>query len=114
MGNEAAHKAIIWKVFGILSVITLVEVVLGIVKPDFLFRTQFLGTSLLNQLFLILTLVKAYYIVWYFMHLVDENKSFKYSIVLPLVILIPYLATLLMIEGDYVFDAVAAYTNWKY
>jgi cytochrome c oxidase subunit 4 len=114
MGNEAAHKAIIWKVFGILSVITLVEVVLGIVKPDFLFRTQFLGTSLLNQLFLILTLVKAYYIVWYFMHLGDENKSFKYSIVLPLVILIPYLATLLMIEGDYVFDAVAAYANWKY
>ncbi len=114
MGNEAAHKAIIWKVFGILSVITLVEVVLGIVKPDFLFQTQFLGTSLLNQLFLILTLVKAYYIVWYFMHLGDENKSFKYSIVLPLVILIPYLATLLMIEGDYVFDAVAAYANWKY
>jgi cytochrome c oxidase subunit 4 len=114
MGNEAAHKAIIWKVFGILSVITLVEVVLGIVKPDFLFRTQFLGTSLLNQLFLILTIVKAYYIVWYFMHLGDENKSFKYSIVLPLVILIPYLATLLMIEGDYVFDAVAAYANWKY
>ncbi|MDA8728325.1 cytochrome C oxidase subunit IV family protein [Flavicella sp.] len=114
MGNEAAHKAIIWKVFGILSVITLVEVVLGIVKPDFLFRTQFLGTSLLNQLFLILTLVKAYYIVWYFMHLGDENISLKYSIVLPLVILIPYLATLLMIEGDYVFDAVAAYTNWKY
>jgi cytochrome c oxidase subunit IV len=48
------------------------------------------------------------------MHLGDENKSFKYSIVLPLVILIPYLATLLMIEGDYVFDAVAAYANWKY
>lgn len=114
MGNAADHKALIWKVFGILSVITIVEVALGIVKPDFLFLTQFMGTSLLNSLFLILTIVKAYYIVWYFMHLGDEKKNFKYSIVLPLIILIPYLAALLIIEGGYVHDTLAPYINWKY
>lgn len=114
MGHEASHKAIIWKVFGILSVITIVEVGFGIVKPAFLFSTQFLGTSLLNHLFLILTLVKAYYIVWYFMHLGDENKSFKYAILLPLIILIPYLAALLLIEGDYVFETLATFANWSY
>jgi cytochrome c oxidase subunit IV len=48
------------------------------------------------------------------MHLGDEKKSFKYAIVLPLVILIPYLATLLMIEGGYVNDVLAPYINWKY
>ncbi len=114
MGNAADHKALIWKVFTLLSAITIVEVVLGIIKPEFLFMTQFMGTSLLNSLFLILTLIKAYYIVWYFMHLNDEKKNFKYSIVVPLIILIPYLATLLMIEGGYVHDAVAPYVNWKY
>ena len=115
MGNDAAaHKALIWKVFGILSVITIVEVGLGIEKPEVLFMNNFVGTSLLNWIFLILTLVKAYYIVWYFMHLGDEKKSFKYSIVLPLIILIPYLAALLIIEGGYVYETLAPYINWNY
>jgi len=114
MGNAENHKALIWKVFAILSLITIVEVALGIVKPDFLFLTHFLGTSLLNSLFLILTLVKAYYIVWYFMHLGDEKKNLRYSIVLPLIILVPYLATLLMIEGGYIHEMIAPYVNWKY
>ena len=114
MGHEASHKALIWKVFTFLSVITIVEVALGIVKPDFLFKTQFLGTSILNSLFIILTIVKAYYIVYYFMHLGDEKKNFKYSIVLPLLILIPYLATLLIIEGGYIHTTISQYINWKY
>ena len=114
MGHAASHKALIWKVFAILSIITIVEVALGIVKPEFLFTTQFIGTSLLNLLFLVLTIIKAYYIVWYFMHLGDEKKNFKYSIVLPLLILIPYLAALLLIEGGYVHDVLAPYVNWNY
>jgi len=114
MGHAASHKALIWKVFGILSLITIVEVGFGIVKPEFLFKTEFIGTSLLNLLFLVLTIVKAYYIVWYFMHLGDEKKSLKYSIVLPLVILIPYLAALLIIEGGYIHETLAPYINWKY
>ena len=48
MGTRSTHKALIWKVFGILSVITIVEVGLGIIKPEFLFKTQFLGTSILK------------------------------------------------------------------
>ncbi|WP_139957582.1 cytochrome C oxidase subunit IV family protein [Flavicella sediminum] len=114
MGHAESHKALIWKVFGLLSLITIVEVVLGIIKPEFLFKTQFLGTSILNSLFIILTVIKAYYIVYYFMHLGDEKKNLQYSIVLPLVILIPYLATLLIIEGGYVHDSVAQYINWRY
>jgi hypothetical protein len=31
----------IWKVFGILSAVTIVEVYLGILKPDFLFMNDF-------------------------------------------------------------------------
>ncbi|MFD2892556.1 cytochrome C oxidase subunit IV family protein [Flavobacterium chuncheonense] len=94
----------IWVVFGILSVITTVEVALGIVKPDSLFRVHFLSTSLLNWIFIILTLVKAYYIMWAFMHLEGEKGGFRWSIVGPLVFLILYLCFIVLVEGDYVFE----------
>ena len=58
----------IWKIFWILLVITTVEVVLGIIKPPILL-TSVAGTSVLNLIFIGMTLVKAAYIVQYFMHL---------------------------------------------
>ncbi len=63
----------IWKVFWILLIITGVEVVLGIIKPEILL-VQFLGTSILNFIFIVLTLVKAAYIVQIFMHVKYEKK----------------------------------------
>ena len=48
----------IWNVFFILSIITIVEVLLGIFKPEAL--PQRWGTSWLNWIFIILTLAKAY------------------------------------------------------
>jgi heme/copper-type cytochrome/quinol oxidase subunit 4 len=92
----------IWTVFGILSVITTVEVALGIMKPEALHMTSVLGTSPLNWIFIILTLVKAYYIMWAFMHLEGEKASFRWSIVGPLVFLILYLCFILLVEGSYV------------
>lgn len=94
----------IWTVFGILSVITIVEVALGIVKPDFLFKTDLFKMHLLNWIFIILTVVKAYYIMWAFMHLEGEKANLRWSIVAPLVFLIIYLVFILLIEGNYVFD----------
>jgi len=99
MAHAASHKALIWKVFGILTVITLVEVVLGIYKPASLHLSKFLGTSPLNWIFLILTLVKAYYIAWFFMHLNEEKKWFRRSIVWTLIMYIIYLAFYVLIEG---------------
>ncbi|WP_320815443.1 cytochrome C oxidase subunit IV family protein [Flavobacterium sp.] len=94
----------IWIVFAILSVITTVEVAFGIVKPDALFKVHFLSVSLLNWLFIILTIVKAYYIVWAFMHLEGETKGLRWSIVAPLVFLILYLCFILLVEGDYIHE----------
>ena len=99
MAGSHSHKALIWKVFGILSAITLFEVVLGIYKPDSLHLTKVLGTSPLNWIFLILTLVKAYYIAWFFMHLNEEEKWFRRSIVWTLVLYILYLSFYVLIEG---------------
>ena len=105
----------IWFVFGLLSIITIVEVAFGIVKPDFLFRTNFLKMNLLNWLFIILTIVKAYYIVWAFMHLEGEKKSLRNAIVAPLVFLILYLCLILLIEGDYIYEIFKSGTiKWNF
>jgi cytochrome c oxidase subunit IV len=99
-------------VFGLLSVVTIVEVALGIVKPDSLHLTRFLGTSPLNWIFIILTLYKAYYITWTFMHMEGEKKWFRRSVVWTAVFLICYLVTLLLIEGGYLFDTLGPLVNW--
>lgn len=52
----------IWMVFWILAIITAVEVVLGITHPDFLVKIDLWRMSLLNWIFVLLTVVKAYYI----------------------------------------------------
>ncbi len=99
MAHTQSHKALIWKVFIILTIITLVEVILGIYKPEPLHLSKVLGTSPLNWIFLILTLVKAYYIAWFFMHLSGEKKWFRRSIVWTLVMFILYLSFYLIVEG---------------
>ncbi len=94
----------IWTVFVILSIVTLVEVVLGILKPDFLTDTSFLSMSLLNWIFIILTIYKAYYIAWSFMHLEGETKGLRRAIVWTAVFLISYLIFILLTEGDYIYE----------
>jgi len=101
----------IWIVFGILSAITIVEVYLGIIKPDAL-HLHGPGTSWLNWIFIILTLAKAYGIAWAFMHLEGEKTWFRRSIVWTGVFLICYLVTLLLIEGGYLYDTLAPLVRW--
>ena len=105
--GEHAHPtgtAWIWKIFWLLLAITAVEVALGIVKPEFLL-VQFAGTSLLNLIFIGLTLVKAAYIVMYFMHLKFEETFLQWTIYLPVLILIPYLTFILIAEGAQLYAA---------
>ena len=81
-----------------LSIVTVIEVGLGIIKPTFLLES-FLQMKILNWIFIALTLVKAYYISWDSMHWRDETSGRMNSIVLPLLILIPYLAFILILEA---------------
>jgi cytochrome c oxidase subunit IV len=105
----------IWTVFGILSVITIVEVIFGILKPEALHMTNFLGLNLLNWLFIILTLVKAYYIVYAFMHMEGEKTSLRYAVILPLIFLVIYLLFILLTEADYIFEVFKDSTiKWNF
>jgi cytochrome c oxidase subunit IV len=105
----------IWTVFGILSVITTVEVFFGIVKPSVLHMNSLLGLNLLNWLFIILTLVKAYYIVYAFMHMEGEKSALRYAVILPLIFLISYLLFILLVEGNYIFEVFKNSTiKWNF
>jgi caa(3)-type oxidase subunit IV len=102
--DHVSNTARIWKVFGILSLVTIVEVILGILKPDSLFMNNLLGMNLLNWIFYALTIFKAYYIVWAFMHIEGETSSLRNSVVYPVVFLVIYLLFILLTEGDYIYE----------
>ena len=105
----------IWTVFGLLSLITTVEVGFGIIRPDALYMNTFLSMSLLNWLFIILTIVKAYYIVWAFMHMEGEKATLRSAVVYPLIFLVCYLLFILLTEGDYVFGVFKDSTiKWNF
>ena len=93
----------IWGVLILLSIITSVEVALGISKPKAL-MASFLSMKILNWIFIVLTVAKAYYITWDFMHMRDETKSLKRMVVWTVVFLIIYLLFILLQEGGYIFD----------
>jgi len=105
----------IWKVFGILSVVTIVEVFLGIIKPDVLHMNNFLSMNLLNWVFIILTIFKAYYIVWAFMHMEGEKSSLRWAVVSPIIFLVLYLLFILLVEADYIYEVFKTSTiKWNF
>lgn len=112
MAQDIAHKkdnsAVkrIWTVFIILSIVTIVEVFLGIIKPDFLEVHTFLFMKLINWIFILLTLYKAYLITWAFMHMEHETKGLRRSVVWTLLFLVSYLIFILLTEGDYIYEVM--------
>ena len=93
----------IWGVLILLTIVTAVEVVLGIIKPPVLMES-FLSMKILNWIFIILTIVKAYYITWDFMHMRDETPSLWRVVVWTAIFLICYLMWILIQEAGYIFD----------
>lgn len=110
-----SNETKIWGVLFFLSIVTIVEVTLGINKPEVLIVNSFLSMKLINWIFVILTIVKAYYIAWDFMHLRDEPQGLQFSIVITLIFLISYLAFILLVEGNYIFDIMyEGFVSWNF
>jgi cytochrome c oxidase subunit IV len=104
MGHEhVSNTKRIWQVFGILSIVTIVEVYLGILRPDFLVMNDFISMNLLNWVFIILTLYKAYKITWVFMHMEGEKASLRWAVVATVIFLVLYLLFILLVEADYIY-----------
>ena len=105
----------IWGVLVFLSIVTTVEVVLGIIKPHILTSNYLLGMKLLNWIFISLTLVKAYYITWDFMHMRDERSSLRRAVVWTPIFLVSYLLFILLFEADYVFNVwKEGFVTWNF
>ncbi len=105
----------IWGVLIFLTIVTAVEVALGILKPDILTGNYFIGMKLLNWIFIILTLVKAYYITWDFMHMRDEKSSLRRAVVWTPIFLVSYLIFILLFEADYIYGVFKdGFVSWDF
>lgn len=114
-GEYVSNTSRIWKVFILLSVVTIVEVALGIVKPEALHMNTFLSMNLLNWIFIMLTIYKAYYIVWAFMHMEGERASLRWAVVSSVIFLILYLIFILLVEADYIYEVFRTSTiKWNF
>ena len=90
----------IWKVTIILSLITAIEVFVGIVLPKG--EDPGMTWTMIKYGYVVLTVIKAAYIVLVFMHLGDENKGLKFMVLVPYIIFILYLVFIVLMEGAYI------------
>lgn len=88
-----ANTGVIWRTFWILAGITAIEFTLAYFMKPGGFRTS---------IFVIMTLIKAFYIVGEFMHLKHEVKSLIWAIVVPVIFVI-WLLVALLNEGAAIF-----------
>ncbi len=91
--SEESRKQVkrIWQVTGLLSLVTIIEVAIGL-------GAHYAGvhSALILTVFLVLTIVKAAYIVRVFMHLGDEKKNFVFAILLPLSLFIWFIIAFIL------------------
>lgn len=79
----------------LLTAITAVEVAMGIIFK----RAETFTWETIKWSFIILTLVKAGYIVMVFMHLGDERKNMRNTILVPYIVFILYLIFIALTEA---------------
>ena len=104
--DEEAGKKIRKKIYFVtvlLSVVTAIEVAMGIIWGKAHIDTDGMGWLTIKSIFIILTLLKAGYIVMVFMHLGDERKSLRNVILIPYVLFIGYLFFILLVESSFIF-----------
>lgn len=90
----------IWFVTFLLSAITIAEVLVGVVWPRNALGADSGFWMSIKIFYIVLTIVKAAYIVLVFMHLGDERKSLKYVILVPYIIFMIYLMFICFVEGS--------------
>ena len=90
------NTAWIWRVFGILVGITAVEFIFVFLMEPSTFR---------NSIFIVLTIMKAFFIVAEFMHLKHETKGLIWTILIPMALLV-WLLVALVTEGSFIGEVL--------
>ena len=96
--DDAAAVKEIWKVTGILTVFTIVELILGFYMMRVPLDEQSKRTFL-KGIIIIFMLAKAFYIVAYFMHMKHEVKNLIMTTAVPLTLFIWFIIAFLY-EGN--------------
>ncbi len=98
-GDSASFKKRVIKTTIILSVVTVIELGLGLL----LYATEFSSamTLAIKGVIVILSLAKAFYIVSIFMHLGDEIRNMIMTIVVPLLLFIWFIAAFIADGNSY-------------
>lgn len=94
--HEGMTKKKIWQVFFYLLGITALEFVIAL----YLIPKGIINHGIGNFAYIVLTLVKAFYIVAYFMHLKFEKLALKTGITISLIFIV-YFIILMLTEGSY-------------
>ncbi len=90
-------KKLIWKVFFYLLALTCLEFFIALVL---VYNGPLEKGPFVNFIYIALTLVKAYYIVAYFMHLKFERSGFIITTLIVFVFIV-YFIILMLTEGSY-------------
>lgn len=99
-GQSFDTKAI-WRTFRILLYITLFELILAIGYYEMTFSNPHLVKHILNGVFIILTLAKAFFIVAEFMHLGHELRNLIMTIAIPALLFVWFIIAFLWDGGSY-------------
>ncbi|MCX6296955.1 MAG: cytochrome C oxidase subunit IV family protein [Bacteroidetes bacterium] len=93
----------LWNVFWIMLTITIIELIIGSKAASMGLLDDVTRTSgiTLKFIFIGLTILKAFFIVFSFMHLGEERKFLKFAIVGPYMIFILYLIWMCVTEANY-------------
>lgn len=89
----------IWMVTGLLTLITVVEIVMGVVWGKAIAAERPTTWEIIRWSYIVLTIIKAGYIVMVFMHLGDERKNMKQTILVPYIAFMIYLIWICLTEA---------------
>lgn len=97
--EPASDTKRIWKTTIILSVLTIIELSLGLL----MYATEFPAwlDMFIKGVIVILTLAKAFYIISIFMHLGDEIRNMIMTLAMPVLLFVWFIAAFLWDGGSY-------------
>lgn len=98
----------IYLVTVILCIITAIEIGIGMAGVNRLSASPSTWMGI-KWFYVILTLIKAGYIVLVFMHLGDERKNLRWTILAPYIFFIIYLIFIIFMESTYIKDVITSF-----
>ena len=96
------EKKGVYKGLYLLAAVTLLEVFVALLGKGFIIEGFYIHHAIVGIVIIFLSIYKAYFIIYEFMHLGHEVKSLALTILLPLILLVWFIIAMLY-EG----------TSWK-